>query len=291
MKKQLSGFLAIVAASVFIMVGCQDSSMFPGFKQTDNGLYCKMIRQTDDTLSPKITDIVTVTMEYGVDDSVYFASKMMPQAMKIGLMEPAFNGDFMEGILMMHKGDSAEFIMSTDSVFKYVFRSPVPPTMDSIDNMWFRVGLVDVTTKEQAEMERQKENEAFIVAEKADRDAYLLKEKITVEPTATGLYFILEKKGKGKKAEVGKKVKVHYTGYTLDGTKFDSSLDRGEPIEFPLGEGRVITGWDEGVGMMRVGDKAKLIIPSSIGYGERGAGAVIKPFSTLMFEVELVGVE
>ena len=90
-------------------------------------------------------------------------------------------------------------------------------------------------------------------------------------------------------AKVGDTVSVHYTGTLTDGTKFDSSRDRGEPIEFPLGQGRVIKGWDEGIAKMHVGDQAILIIPPSIGYGSRGAGDAIPPDATLIFIVELVG--
>jgi peptidylprolyl isomerase len=84
---------------------------------------------------------------------------------------------------------------------------------------------------------------------------------------------------------------VHYTGRLLDGTKFDSSLDRNDPIEFKLGQGMVIKGWDEGIALLKVGGKALLIIPSNLAYGSRGAGGVIPPFSPLTFEVELVSVQ
>jgi FKBP-type peptidyl-prolyl cis-trans isomerase len=84
---------------------------------------------------------------------------------------------------------------------------------------------------------------------------------------------------------------VHYTGWLLDGTKFDSSVDRGQPFVFPIGMGRVIKGWDEGVMTMKIGGKRKLIIPAALGYGQRGAGRVIPPNATLVFEVELLGVE
>ncbi|WP_083202212.1 FKBP-type peptidyl-prolyl cis-trans isomerase [Stappia indica] len=96
--------------------------------------------------------------------------------------------------------------------------------------------------------------------------------------------------GTGEEAVPGATVTVHYTGWLMDGTKFDSSLDRGEPFSFPLGASRVIRGWDQGVEGMRVGGKRELIIPPELGYGARGAGGVIPPNSTLRFEVELLRV-
>ncbi|HEU4699446.1 MAG TPA: FKBP-type peptidyl-prolyl cis-trans isomerase [Gemmatimonadales bacterium] len=96
--------------------------------------------------------------------------------------------------------------------------------------------------------------------------------------------------GEGREAEPARVVQVHYTGWLTDGTKFDSSLDRREPFEFTLGAGRVIRGWDEGVKGMKVGGKRKLTIPPELGYGARGAGRVIPPNATLVFDVELLDV-
>ena len=109
--------------------------------------------------------------------------------------------------------------------------------------------------------------------------------------TATGLEYVEIVEGTGTRPEQGDTVSVHYTGWLKSGQKFDSSVDRGEPFAFPIGKGRVIKGWDEGVGTMKVGGKRKLIIPAHLGYGERGAGGVIPPSATLIFEVELLGVD
>ena len=108
--------------------------------------------------------------------------------------------------------------------------------------------------------------------------------------TPSGLQYVDEVIGTGKSPKAGDKVRVHYTGTLEDGTKFDSSRDRNQPFEFPLGVGRVIKGWDEGVATMKEGGKRKLIIPSELGYGEKGAGKVISPGATLLFDVELIEV-
>ena len=110
--------------------------------------------------------------------------------------------------------------------------------------------------------------------------------------TTTGSGLVVEELlvGDGATAAAGQNVRVHYTGWLTDGTKFDSSQDRNDPFVFPLGGGRVIKGWDEGVAGMKDGGKRKLTIPPALGYGARGAGSVIPPNATLVFEVELLGI-
>jgi FKBP-type peptidyl-prolyl cis-trans isomerase FkpA len=117
--------------------------------------------------------------------------------------------------------------------------------------------------------------------------------KVTGEPTKTpdGLEYWDIKVGTGATAEKGKNVTVHYTGWLTNGKKFDSSVDRGEPFKFHLGAGQVIKGWDVGVAGMKVGGKRQLRIPPQLGYGPNGAGGVIPPNATLIFDVELLGVQ
>jgi FKBP-type peptidyl-prolyl cis-trans isomerase len=108
--------------------------------------------------------------------------------------------------------------------------------------------------------------------------------------TPSGLKYVDQVVGTGEVAVAGKTVNVHYTGWLENGKKFDSSVDRGQAFSFPLGAGRVIKGWDEGVQGMKVGGKRKLTIPSNLGYGPQGAGGVIPANATLIFDVELLGV-
>ena len=108
--------------------------------------------------------------------------------------------------------------------------------------------------------------------------------------TNSGLNVEILAEGVGHSPHSGDTVVVHYTGWLANGQKFDSSVDRGEPFEFVIGRGQVILGWDEGVAQMRVGERARLTIPPEMGYGDRGAGGVIPPNATLIFEVELLEV-
>lgn len=121
-----------------------------------------------------------------------------------------------------------------------------------------------------------------------ERELSVNQEQENVITTPSGLQYVDIAEGDGASPERGTDVTVHYTGWLTNGQKFDSSVDRGQPFSFPIGRGRVIRGWDEGVATMKVGGKRKLIIPPDLAYGERGAGGVIPPGATLVFEVELL---
>lgn len=124
-----------------------------------------------------------------------------------------------------------------------------------------------------------------------DRHSSTATKESTMVKTASGLQYEGLQEGAGDASKAGDTVEVHYTGWLTDGKKFDSSLDRGQPFSFKLGAGQVIKGWDEGVAGMKVGGKRKLTIPPELGYGDRGAGGVIPPKATLVFEVELLKIK
>jgi len=141
------------------------------------------------------------------------------------------------------------------------------------------------------EILRKKQEEAAKAA-LAAWDAKVKAKYPNAKKTASGLYYVIDVEGTGPLAQPGQTVVAHYTGTLFDdGKKFDSSVDRGQPFEFPLGQHRVIAGWDEGFALLKVGSKGKLIIPSSLGYGARGAGGAIPPNADLVFEVEMIGVK
>jgi len=284
MKRTVLGLLIISIFSTFL-ASCDND----GFKTNENGLQYKFHSVNEDGRIPVEGDIIEVKMTYETPDTVLFNSESMAQPMVMRMDKPVFKGDLYEGIYMMHIGDSATFLCNTDSVFIKLFRQhQTPAEFDSVENIIFNIKLLSVKTQDELKAEQEaaaavaEAEEAIVLAK------YLTDNNITVEPTESGLIFIETEKGSGPMPKVGDKVKVHYTGYTLDGNKFDSSVDRGQPFEFTLGEGRVIKGWDEGVALMNVGGKTSLIIPSSIGYGARGAGGAIPPFATLKFDIEFL---
>ncbi|GAA0747999.1 MULTISPECIES: peptidylprolyl isomerase [Flavobacteriaceae] len=133
--------------------------------------------------------------------------------------------------------------------------------------------------------------EKRLAAEREAAKAELDKLAAGFDETKSGLRYQIIQKGNGKAAEAGKMVSVHYKGQLADGTVFDSSYKRNQPLDFQVGVGQVIPGWDEGICLLNVGDKARLVIPSDLGYGSRGAGGVIPPNATLVFDVELMDVK
>ncbi len=314
MIKHISRIATGLAGIAVILLSSCDSSGHKGFEKTEGGLYYQFHRQDVSGKAPKLKDILYARMSLGLKgkgddgkDSIFFDSKKypdFPDAIKfLQLSESTFQGDLMEGLKMMHKGDSASFIVSADSFFLVSNKlDSLPPGFKSGDELIFHIGLVDIQT-EQETMKRieslqsksNTEEKAIMDKMQAEEPAaiqeYLKRKNIKVKPTASGMYYIETGKGNGPKAKPGQKITMQYTGFLLNGKKFDSSFDHdGQPFTFTLGNKEVIAGWDEGVAMMNVGSSATFVIPSTLGYGSNGQGP-IPPFSPLVFEVQLMKAE
>jgi FKBP-type peptidyl-prolyl cis-trans isomerase len=211
------------------------------------------------------------------------------------IVESLYPGDICTALRKLHLGDSATFIMNGDTFYHYFMGQPFP--FDKKE-LYFDVKLLNIIPKEEFEKqqaEQMKQYEAMIEEFRLSEDSlindYIKTNNIKVKPTNSGLYLMKNVSGKGKPVVKGSKIKVHYTGKLLDGTIFDSSVERGAPIDLVAGQGSVISGWEEALLLMKEGDHATVLIPSKLAYGSRGAGYTILPYTPLLFEMEIVEVE
>ncbi|MDG1850411.1 MAG: peptidylprolyl isomerase [Flavobacteriales bacterium] len=232
------------------------------------------------------------------DPGYKFADEFHPNLShsRAGILSMANSGPATNGSQFFITHKETPWLDGKHTVFGHVIDSLSQSVVDNIENndtilsvKILRKGRLakkfdapNVFIEQKAELARiAEEKEAAAKAEIAELTSKATK-------TESGLMYVMDKEGQGDLPKAGDIVKVHYTGSLENGTVFDSSVKRGTPIEFPVGVGRVIKGWDEGISLLTEGGKATLIIPSDLAYGQQGAGGIIPPNATLIFEVELI---
>ena len=266
-------------------------SKYPGFKKDKDGLYFKFHVLNKKEVQPQIGDVVEMTYSFRTLDSILVENAPLHSR----VIESVFAGDVYAAILKMHLGDSATFIMNGDTFFHYFYGQPFPFERKELYCDFKLNNITPNAEYEKLQEEREREYETMVEKARLSEDSlisdYVANNRITVKPTANGLYLVKRVTGQGKAVKNGSKVKVHYTGKLLDGSVFDSSVERGEPIELTVGSGQVIPGWEEALLLMKAGDKATALIPSKLAYGSRGAGYIIHPYTPLIFEMDVVSVE
>ncbi|MGZ5283048.1 MAG: FKBP-type peptidyl-prolyl cis-trans isomerase [Bacteroidia bacterium] len=261
------------------------------FQTSDNGLQYN-IHTSEKGEKAKVGDFIKIHLVNKTDkDSVLQSTYTSGNPMTLEVMKPSFKGDLMEGFTMMSEGDSGTFLVSVDSLAQ---GQPLPPFLRSGSFFKFEVKMVDIMTKEEytKDMEKAQQEAMSKQMEQVQKqaqtiEAYAKEKNLSVQKTESGLYYVIETPGTGENPKAGTEVTVHYKGYLLDGTVFDESYKRGEPITFPLGVGQVIRGWDEGIALFKKGGKGKLLIPSPLAYGDRESGP-IPANSILVFDIELL---
>ena len=302
MKKLGLGLSIIAVSMAVISCGNKTTAQFPGYEKVEEGLYVKYLTQNKEARKVAVGDILTMNMKYGTKDSTLLDTEANGQPILLRADTGKYVGDILTAFMSMGLGDSASIIVNADSFFMKTAGMPSSPDfIDSAAMLYFSVGLNNIQSIEEMQAEADAKTAEAEANEMVILNQYLADNNITTEPTESGLIFISKKEGTGKQAVAGKKVKVHYEGMFLDGTYFDTSVEEAAkandiynpqrpygPFEFDLGVGQVIKGWDEGIAMLKEGGKARLIIPSKIAYG--AAPRPGAPFSTLIFDVELIEV-
>jgi FKBP-type peptidyl-prolyl cis-trans isomerase FkpA len=277
MKKQIY-LLAAVAALFTVACG--------GYKTTENGVKYRIITDNTEGRAVDGDTNAVLYMNYKLaiesTDSTLVETFSKNSPVYIPVNEPNFRKAFE----LLSVGDSAELLINADTFFMNSFGQSRPAFVKEGDNIKFIVKVVDIMNQQEI---MKKEQEDMSKLQQTDSIAFnqMISTLPDAKKTESGLYYVVEKVGKGKAAKKGDKVQVLYKGTLLNGQVFDENLTEG--ISFPVGLGQVIPGWDEMLQNMKEGDKVKAIIPWKLAYGPRGNGP-IPPFSTLVFEMELVKV-
>ncbi|SMO59285.1 FKBP-type peptidyl-prolyl cis-trans isomerase [Solitalea koreensis] len=280
-----------IALTALAIITC---SFDEGFMKTARGLFYKIHTTTPGSIKIKEGDYVKFNLTYKTDkDSILNSTKPNEPAAAIVKLDTVMDrAKVMDALLLLSKGDSATFKVSADDLFRGAPEgTPRPDFLQSGRFMVYTVKVVDVKTPQQLEAERKANAAKLKLTQDNAIAKYAAAHKLKLLTTPSGLrYAITLKSLKGTTPKAGDTVKVHYTGKFLDDKKFDASYDRNEPIEFPLGQKYVIAGWDEGLRFVKKGEKAVLVIPSALAYGERGRPGIPEN-SVLVFNIEMVDIK
>jgi FKBP-type peptidyl-prolyl cis-trans isomerase FkpA len=291
-KRILISFMAIVAVALFF-IAC--NSKYPGFSKTDSGIYYKFYTENKDSLKPVEGNLMTLKIRWKVKikekDSVLYDSKNNPKPFIVPLEKSGYKGDLYEALAMTHKGDSVSFVLKADSFFIKTAHYPnLPKMIDSTSMLTFDIKVVNIQSKEQMEKAQKAEAALLQKAEPEKLNKYIAMNNITTKPLPSGLYFTETKAGTGKSIEKGEMIKLNYSVSLLDGKQLFSTAQQGGPMAVECGKPFESKGLEEAVGLMKKGGKAKLIVPSSLAFGEQGRGQVVAPYTTLLYDVEIVDV-
>lgn len=285
-----------MVAGLYLLSGCTGSkkaSKSDVFKKTQSGIEYKMYRDNKATAIAKEGDFVDIHIHTKYNDSLIFDSRVNNNNKPVSfpLNKARFNGDLAEVLSMMSAGDSMVAVVAVDSLI--TAKQKTQPWMKPGGKITYTISMMSVKTQEQINKEKNMASSEQMAIDEKLILKYLADNKIIgAKKTASGLYYIIRQPGKGDNAKAGQTVYVNYTGRTLDGNTFDSSVDpkfnHVEPLSFLLGRGNVIQGWDEGIALLNKGGKATLYIPSPLAYGKNSPTAAIPANSVLIFDVELV---
>jgi len=288
----------ITLGAVIATLMITSCSKYPGFKKSDSGIFYKFHVKSKDTLKATEGSILTMSIKYRLKiakkDSVLFNSATSPRPFEIDLKKSEFKGDIYEAFGMLHKGDSVTFIVNAKDFFTKTAKYPqLPPGIDSTTALYFDIKLLNIETLVSRQKAEAAKAEKFKSEEPGKIQAYLAKNKVTSTPSATGVYVITQNPGAGRTIQKTDFVKINLTVYNVEGKKIFSTLDKNKPITFEYGQPFDTKGFDEAVSTMKKGSKATVLVPSSMGFGDKGkkdmSGAdIIAPYSPVVYDIEVL---
>ncbi len=271
-----------------ILYSCNYFSKYPGYSKTWSGIYYKLLTIGEDNQKAQFGDYVTFDISYKtIKDSLFFSGRR-----KFQVTKPEYMGSVDECFTMLAKGEKAEFIISANNFFKKTLQNNLPSFLRPDDDLKIEINMIDIQSAKEYENEKKaflKWIEDFGDYEKEILSQYMQEQKLSISPVGSGLYYIKIKKGNGRKVVKGDTLTVDYEGRFLDGKFFDSTVKRHESFQFVYGtEWQVVKGLEEAFGMMEEGEKAVVILPSELAFGETGSSTgIIPPFTSLIFELEI----
>lgn len=285
---KISGQFFLYLLILIVVTSCNKDK--DGFSRTESGLLYKFIKSNAGP-KPELGDIMEMDIIYLTDtDSILFDSKAKSDSFTVEKVDPTFIGGVEEGFAMMSVGDSALFKASADSIFEKTFHSTLPGYLTPGRFITFKVKLKNIIPKSVHDSLKIARDVASRREEFERIELFLQQNEMDVMPTKNGVYMATSKSGTGEFPAKGDTVYVNYTARLLDGTIFDQAVNTDPPFSFVVGNGMVIEGWEECIPFLNKGSVARLVIPSDLAFGDQQKG-VVKPYSTLVFDVEILDVK
>ena len=279
--------------SIMFFLSCNQKSENGNFKTADSGLRYQLHESFPNNEKPINGDVAVLDLIYETTNGDLLFDSRESERTYMRTIKGATHpgGSLEDGLNMLNIGDSASFKINAHDFYRFTLRQEnLPKNVSPKDDIVVHVRMKNILKKDEYSNQLDKNYHSSEAKEMELLENYLKITNVTVEPTESGLYFVPIKEGSGENAQPGDKVSVHYTGSLISGKVFDSSIG-GSPLQFTLGMGQVIPGWEEGIAMMKKGGEAKLIIPSKLAYGKQGTGQNILPYSSLVFDIELLNIQ
>lgn len=275
---------------LFIIILSCNNNLSDDYKKDSSGVEYKYFIHNINSEKPKYGDILVLSMTYSTNnDSIIFDTRDFGNNFKMRFKTDTYRGGSINDCFnLLNVGDSASFLIDAELFYINSKNQDPPKFIKKGSKLKFNIKLLEIFSYDKYKKEHEKEEFKDEKEEDMILKSFIQNQSIKQKPTSSGLYYIEKKKGTGRSPKPGDILVVNYTGTLISGKVFDSTLSRNEPFQFVYGKGEVIQGWEEGLSYMKEGGKAELIIPSHLAYGKDGYTGLISPYSTLIFDIELV---